>query len=832
MIKYLSIYLFILCIINQSLAQRDPESQLPVTKEVVHHQKDFKPKFKILEENSFYQSKDQWQAIIDSTWGPGLPYEDKLEIFNTFTQRITNTFDGFNSLQMSMTEWDSIRNYYFMEITDSTSKGRFMGIMSHVAGELNDLHTHASDDSVSSSPLNPGTPLLLISGFFGSIAHFGAVLTVLPDSSLLVIRSIDAHPLDLQPGDIILGYEGIPWKILVNELLDAQLPVIGGWPGAPSAHQDALLISAGMNWHLFETIDIIKYASGDTLHLAVAPLIDLPDTPMLNNEQVALAGIPFPDFHNEEYVSSGIIEGTNIGYIYLFAEEGEISDQQFHDALVPLLNTEGLIIDLRLNFGGWSFFDESFEILFNEFLQTIEDSYRCGPSDFDLCPFNNSDWFQIPGNTHSIFDRPIAVLLGPTCVSMGDITAQRLRYHPMAKFFGKPPAASLGDNLFIDEYENWNIRYSISDMFHVTDPGNYLNRSEFPIDSPVWHNPVDVANGEDAVVRSALEWMDSLVYAHDVLIDKMYAQPGLDSVLITAVVENSNMNEVSIMALVSNNVDTDIDSLSLYDDGEHGDGAPEDSLFGNHYLPKDEKTFKVSVRSDDLTEQTQFALPNVKRFTSIGPVVFDDLDYYPLIDSTYIPGNLIGIKMYLKNIGTMGTAPDIRASILSTTPLITVRQGNSASEFNDIAPDMREVSNDYFGFTISADIVRDTLLYLPITIYSDDYPYWYDSLEVAVLVTDINDIQPRLPAVHALQQNYPNPFNPKTIINYELPMTNEVDLSIYNLMGQRVSTLVSEKKKAGYHQVEWDASGYASGVYYYRIEAGDFQQVRKMVLLK
>jgi hypothetical protein len=832
MMKYLLIFFFILCFINQSLAQRVPESQQPVIKEVVHHQKDFKTKFKILEDKSFYQSKDQWQAIIDSTWGSGLTYNEKIEIFNTYTQAITETFDGFNSLQMSTAEWDSIKNTYFTEITDSTSRGRFMAIMSNIAGELKDLHTHAADDSITSSPLNPGTPLLLISGFFGSVAHFGAVLTVLPDSNLLVLRTADAHPLDLQPGDIVLGYEGIRWKYLVNELLDAQLPIFGGWPGAPSAYQDALLISAGMNWHLFEIIDIIKYATGDTVHLPVIPLIDLPDTPMLNNEQVTLTGIPFPDYYNEQFVSSGMIEGTNVGYIYLYEEDIENTDQQFYEALLPLLSTDGLIIDMRLNFGGWSLFDASFEILFNEFLLTIEDSYRCGPSDFDLCPYGNSDWFQIPGGTRSIFDRPIAVLLGPTCVSMGDITAQRLRYHPMTRFFGKPPAASLGDNVIIEDFTGWNMRYSISDMFHLTEPETYLNRSEFPIDFPVWHTPDDVANGEDAVVRKALEWMNNMVYAHDVEIDKMYAQPEIDSVLIKTVVENPNEHDIGVKADIKTEGGM-LDSLTLFDDGQHDDGSASDGLWGNTWLTiNNEMHHGIDIRILDSTANYNHTLPWAKRFTTIGPIVIDELDYYPLIDSTYNPGNLIGFKMYLKNMGAMGTAPDIRASISSSTPLITVQKANNASEFNDIAPDTREVSNDYFGFIIAADIVRDTMLYLPITIFSGGYPYWNDSLEVAVLITSIDDDQPSLPVVYALQQNYPNPFNPTTIINYELPITNNVNLTIHNIIGQKVATLVSEKQKAGYHQVEWDASDYASGVYYYKITAGDFQQVRKMVLLK
>jgi hypothetical protein len=98
-------------------------------------------------------------------------------------------------------------------------------------------------------------------------------------------------------------------------------------------------------------------------------------------------------------------------------------------------------------------------------------------------------------------------------------------------------------------------------------------------------------------------------------------------------------------------------------------------------------------------------------------------------------------------------------------------------------------------------------------------------------VTNISE-NPTPPSDFALSQNYPNPFNPVTIISYQLPMTNDVEISIYNLLGQRVATLVNNRQKAGYHQVEWDASGFASGVYYYRIQAGDFNDMKKMMILK
>jgi flagellar hook assembly protein FlgD len=70
------------------------------------------------------------------------------------------------------------------------------------------------------------------------------------------------------------------------------------------------------------------------------------------------------------------------------------------------------------------------------------------------------------------------------------------------------------------------------------------------------------------------------------------------------------------------------------------------------------------------------------------------------------------------------------------------------------------------------------------------------------------------------------------VISYQSQVNSDVELSIYNLLGQKVAILVSEKQKVGYHQFVWDASNYASGIYYYKIETIEFQQVKKMMLLK
>jgi hypothetical protein len=117
----------------------------------------------------------------------------------------------------------------------------------------------------------------------------------------------------------------------------------------------------------------------------------------------------------------------------------------------------------------------------------------------------------------------------------------------------------------------------------------------------------------------------------------------------------------------------------------------------------------------------------------------------------------------------------------------------------------------------------------PVDIYFDMGAY-----ELPYAQTEPNSINENyyISKKFTLSQNYPNPFNPRTIINYELPITNYVDLSVFNLLGQNVATLVNEHQQAGYHQVEWDASGFASGIYYYRIEAGNFTETRKMIYLK
>jgi hypothetical protein len=93
-------------------------------------------------------------------------------------------------------------------------------------------------------------------------------------------------------------------------------------------------------------------------------------------------------------------------------------------------------------------------------------------------------------------------------------------------------------------------------------------------------------------------------------------------------------------------------------------------------------------------------------------------------------------------------------------------------------------------------------------------------------------VAPRVAPDFALSQNYPNPFNPGTTIRYDLPRRSMVSLAVYNTLGQKVATLVQETQGPGDHEVKFNGSGLASGVYFFRLQAGDFVSTKKMLVLK
>ena len=130
------------------------------------------------------------------------------------------------------------------------------------------------------------------------------------------------------------------------------------------------------------------------------------------------------------------------------------------------------------------------------------------------------------------------------------------------------------------------------------------------------------------------------------------------------------------------------------------------------------------------------------------------------------------------------------------------------------------------NWTVSVTDDLDTLAANngPFTLIIDDSTLAIDPMDV-------------IPKVLALHQNHPNPFNPTTTLRYDLSEDTQVSIMIYDIMGREVRTLVNKQQSAGYKSVVWDATNnfgqpVSGGMYLYRISAGEFVQVKKMVLLK
>tara|TARA_B100000965_G_scaffold403393_1_gene431366 strand:- start:181 stop:1659 length:1479 start_codon:yes stop_codon:yes gene_type:complete len=156
-----------------------------------------------------------------------------------------------------------------------------------------------------------------------------------------------------------------------------------------------------------------------------------------------------------------------------------------------------------------------------------------------------------------------------------------------------------------------------------------------------------------------------------------------------------------------------------------------------------------------------------------------------------------------------------------------VRSGGAG---DDIVIELVETSYEDFNINAGIEYSYKIAAYD----YNGNFSGYSDPVLVSMLSAEDNGL---VPASYVLNQNYPNPFNPTTQINYELPNNDFVSINIYDVMGHRIKSLVSANQDAGYKSIHWNATNdlgqpVSAGMYVYTIQAGEFRQTRKMVLLK
>jgi hypothetical protein len=669
---------------------------------------------------SFYDRKADWKWIIDSTWGPGESLSEKLatfDIYQNFARAYNSTF-LWNPIN-----WDSLATSLRAQINVSTSLGGFATILKNLSLGLNDGHAYAYNNIVLNTPLNPGIPILADGSSF--ITNFGAGLTPLADSSLLVYKVVPNHPLGLVPGDIILGYEGVPWSQIVRELIAGGVPSTLWLGGTPSSVKRALLWAAGESWHLFDTIDVKKYSTGQIEHLPLDQMVNVvAPSNYINNEQIPVPGVPMPDGYYPDHgqVTYGIIDGTNIGYIYVYHEGYYNISAEFDAAVLALMQTDGLIIDIRLNWGGRFGLNDGISRLMNHSTYTMDAKKRCSPSElFSLCSYYPSFWNgEISQDFGTYYDRPVAVLLGPNCVSYGDISSWQFSYIPNAKMFGRSPEAIYSGMWDVAQPTRPGYSLQCPNFTLVDHYAPDLPRwgQEYPLFEEVWLTPYGVANGEDDVVKRAVEWMNNLVYPHNIITDKTYYTPGLDSVHIYTSIENPNSNQISARAYLKTSTGVLIDSVNL---SPILSNSNSEQWFGNIGLPPTEDFYDISVTAFDQTNSEQFSMPKATRFTTAGPVVLDSFSWIKSSTNYYL-------TPFLENQSTVTTITNASVRLTSNDPWITSINPTSHT-LPDISPGAI-VGSDY-SFVVTVDNSSFPGYFnFKVEVMVDNWPCWTDSMQV------------------------------------------------------------------------------------------------------
>ena len=306
------------------------------------------------------------------------------------------------------------------------------------------------------------------------------------------------------------------------------------------------------------------------------------------------------------------------------------------------------------------------------------------------------------------------------------------------------------------------------------------------------------------------------------------------------IIYNPNGHLLTVNAIIED-INLEIsDTLSLVDDGVHGDSSANDNIFGGYWPVKSgHGYFNVSINAHPIESgYLNNYLYDGAQFTTSGPVVMDDLSV-TTNDTVPNPGDQIIFTINVRNESLTDTVFNIKAMPISLDTCASVI-AFSAPRYGDIAPG--EIAEPDRGFRVQfdEDCPEKSNVKFGLNIYSDGYLFWSDTFSVYVDVSSVGFNESGIPLFYALDNNYPNPFNPSTTIGYQLPFVSDVELSIYNVLGQKVATLVSKQHPVGYYQVDWDAADFASGIYYYRIVAiatqskneEPFIQTKKLILVR
>ncbi|MCF8378666.1 MAG: T9SS type A sorting domain-containing protein [Bacteroidales bacterium] len=782
----------------------------------------------------------EWKYIVDTIWGDGMPTEDKLILFDNFWDAVDKYYPGFVNNPVN---WDSVRTHYRPEIEAGVSHGRFTGIMYKMGDILKEVHSLVSNDEVFMTQPGPGVPLLLVSlqenpdsvVLFDN-GWFGAVITPVNENELLVLRAVPDHPLGLEAGDIILGYDGMAWKDLFPLLRAMDFPLVNFYGSSDESVRLLLLASVGLNWHFFDTLDFQKYGSADTLHMPTS-LLEGKEMYIPGNEQIPLEGIAFPgSIRDEDYPElfylTPIIYDTlfdnSIGYIYYTHMPKGVESTLF-DATTKLSGADinGLILDLRFNIGGWMGWETGFNPIFNQTIDSCAYYSRAyGGGYSDLVAVQSNVFKTL---SKDFINKPIALLTGPEAVSNGDYASYFIHTQPMTRSFGRftntgythyspsltpntPTTFNNASILWDFGYEDWHIQIAPRNFGRFIDGELiYFIHNPFEIDEEIWYTQDAIHQQKDNMVERAVEWINSVAYADICRLSDTYLDTDkTDPLYIHSGVINPKNHSVELSAKLFNKSGIYLQDVSMQENttGDIPDLQTRE-WYGNFSMDNDGFYF-AEVSTRDLDEDSFLTYPGYLHFTTVRKP-----DIFPRTFNLQ-KGSEQSISLTVMN--TSETDLEKPYLMLSSKDSLVDIKYPKIDLGTKILAGRGRVKSLVFTIDYSAEVNSE--FWIDLDIYADGVHYWNDSIQLSEATdaeTYFNDSNPEL-------RIYPNPMSEYCMIQLSGPVAIE-KIEVFDLSGRKVF----QENSLGTNSYRLEKGDLRKGMYVVRITA-DSVYDRKLVV--
>lgn len=311
--------------------------------------------------------------------------------------------------------------------------------------------------------------------------------------------------------------------------------------------------------------------------------------------------------------------------------------------------------------------------------------------------------------------------------------------------------------------------------------------------------------------------------------DSLYVIPGETELTVSTQIVDPT--QLTLYAEIKADGQGTVATIPLLDNG-----AADDSVLANTFSIPDGIEDHFILNLYGLTDkQDTVRYDELAEFTSIGPVTVHSVEQFFPYSNAIPPNTIIYFNLMMENQGTSTTAENLSVRIQPADTNSTLV--NAKSAVVDLLPGESGLTTEFLRLRTAPDLPDGTPVHFDVEILSDGIPYWDTVEQVLLGVVGIDDRAQEIPEDYHLWHNYPNPFNPSTTISYDLPTRSDVTLKVHDIQGREIITLAKETRNAGRHNAEWnglDASGnpVSTGVYFARLQAGDFNKTIKMVYLK